>query len=205
MFRAGKRAGRVDMYIEGRRERALSCRIDDRKQVRCAFADAYQGFFHVHGRIPTPAELCFQTLQDALHTLHRLPDKEKSLLRGPPSLWPTIPADEEAKKRIIDELLQAISGGTLCHDQAACTPRELSNMEAVLMEVFPKAVVGKNPTRDWNILCSLALKKSRGPTLARKFGMSKQAIYKIRDGQLAAIARRLRDLMPDDAGYPVAA
>jgi hypothetical protein len=169
----------------------------ERQGLRRALQDGFALYVQRRGQIPSPARLCFAVLQDALDTFRKQPDKERGWLRGPRTAWPESQAGPGSHTESEKEFALYFSETSLLRTSTRATPREVSDMEAVLT-AFPRALEGDQTVRDWRIMWRLATKYGEGRKLAVEYGISKQAVYQIRDRQLDALGRRLRNLMPDD-------
>jgi hypothetical protein len=156
------------------------------------------------GELLTPDDLVFRVLREAMLTMRCLPDTELGFLRLRQPSWRWGLASPEDEKIAMSELVKFLTSEL---DLSGCagrrrtvrgSRREMAVAETVL-NAFARVIVGKHAVRDWRTLYRLASGMTAlkvAVELKRK--VTKQQIYKDRDRQCAAIARRLADFMPDE-------
>src|ERR1035437_7930863 len=137
----------------------LSLAEQDRIREALSLAAAIET--RLRNRAPKGKEIVFRALQEALHVLRRIPDKERRWINGGGrSAWPNFTlTDEEREAAYFQAQLGKEEGGVLIDDSlvdhALVTPREMAVMDDVFF-VFRSLCVGDSVGRDWTLLWLLA-------------------------------------------------
>jgi hypothetical protein len=178
---------------------------DERAHLREAFQGTLALFFTGNGELPSPDDLVFRVLRETMLTMQFLPDIARNRLRQPSWRWQfAAPEDEKIAMSELVKFLTSeadLSGCARRRRAVRVSPRDMSVAETVL-NAFARVIVGKNPVRDWRTLYRLASGMTALEVAVEiKRKVTKQQIYKDRDRQCAAIARRLADFMPNEIHF----
>lgn len=112
------------------------------------------------GKEVTPSAIVFRALEEAMETLKKLPDPEKGWLYSMRTVWPEVIGDQGDAVERYKEMLERLKAGeesveSIFRLGGRPSPSEVARMEVVLQE-FPKHLVGRNKRRDWKILSGYA-------------------------------------------------
>lgn len=168
------------------------------EQLRAAFKVARDNEYACTDRVLDPPGIAMATLTEAMETLKALPDPESGWLFAQ-GFWPQIVHDYEDQIENYKEMLRRIASG---EEPASALMKKrppsavaIDRMQAVF-DVYPRCLVGTDRARDWKILCALASGQSYR-VVAKLVKCAHSRIGDRRELQLAAIARKLAELMPE--------
>ena len=172
--------------------------LDHKEIMRNALVDAVSTLIAKGEEDISPPRLVHRLVADAMETLKRLRDPEAAWLYGQRSLWPDIARSyEERLAAYQEDIKRWLSGEDMADELRRRTPAPPIQIKRmfVVFEDFPYLVVGKNRRRDYRIMCGLA--DGRTVTrIAKESGLSRKTVSQFFDLQLAAIAKKLADIMP---------
>lgn len=172
--------------------------IDHKHVMRRALLDAAATLIANNEDGVTPSKMVLRVIAEAMETLRRLPDPEAAWLYSQRSLWPEVVRSYEEK---IEAYYQELNSwlrepGVADRRRMPASPEQIRRMYVVFDNV-PYLLVGRDPRRDYRILCGIASGKSAA-RVAKEVHVSKRSVFNYLDMQLQAIASALRDVMPDD-------
>jgi hypothetical protein len=147
----------------------------------------------------TQTDMVLFVLKRAMETLGQMRDPEAAWLYGQRTAWPEFGRTIEERFEAYEAELEARLQHNIVEDdrprKGSADPTGIERMHIVFGS-FPYLLVGRNRRRDYRFLCQFAGGKSCGD-LAKKAGCHRQTVLDRVNVQLAAIAHRFKEIMPD--------
>lgn len=149
----------------------------------------------------TGSDVIFRAMQEAVHTLSRLPERDKP--GGYRSWWPGFTLSPEERTEAYHQLVWLVLKGQASEEELI-TPvpvsvEEIGRMETVF-EVFRSHLIGRDAKtigRDWKVLMLLAAGLSNWEASRRlDVRITRAAVHDRKKVQCGALALRLRPYMP---------